>query len=81
METEHGFRVGDTAEAIKAAHGGRAVASAHKYEVAPAEYLTLWTRAPTDRDPRGIVYEIGTDARVKQIHAGGRSIQYVEGCL
>ena len=30
---------------------------------------------------RGIVYEVGLEGDVSQIHAGGPSIQYVEGCL
>jgi hypothetical protein len=41
-------------------------------------------RRPEDdvRDPaaRGR-YEIGLDNKVETIHAGGPSIQYVEGCL
>jgi hypothetical protein len=81
IETEHGFRVGDAAAEIKAAYGGRAVVAPHKYIPAPAEYITLWSSGPSASDPRGIVYEIGPDGRVKHIHAGGPSIQYVEGCL
>jgi hypothetical protein len=81
VETEHGFRVGDAADEIKAALGARAVASPHAYGASPSEYLTLWTRPPADPDPRGIVYEIGPDGRVMHVHAGGSSIQYVEGCL
>ena len=81
VETEHGFRVGDAAEEIKAAYGGRAVVSPHEYGHAPSEYITLWSRPLSAPDPRGIVYEIGPDGRVKNIHAGGPSIQYVEGCL
>ena len=81
VETEHGFRVGTAAGDIKAALGARAVATPHEYGEAPSEYLTVWVRPATDPDPRGIVYEIGPDGRVSQIHAGGASIQYVEGCL
>ena len=81
VETEHGFHVGDAAAEIKTALGARAVASPHEYGAPPSEYLTLWTRPPTDPDPRGIVYEIGPDGRVMHVHAGGSSIQYVEGCL
>lgn len=81
VETGHGFRVGTPAAAIKAALGSRVVATPHEYGEAPSEYLTAWIRPPTGADPRGIVYEIGADGRVAQVHAGGSSITYVEGCL
>lgn len=81
VETQDGFRVGDAAGEIKAAYGDRVVISPHEYGVAPAEYITLWIRPMSDIEPRGIVYEIGDDGRVKHIHAGGPSIRYVEGCL
>jgi hypothetical protein len=81
VKTEHGFGVGDAAGEIKAALGARVVASPHEYGEAPSEYLTVWVRPRTETDPRGIVYEIGADGRVSQVHAGGSSIQYVEGCL
>jgi hypothetical protein len=86
LKTDRGFGLGDTAAAIKAAYGPLAVASPHKYEDAPAEYITAWrgrppaADAPMPPDARGIVYEVGTDGRVRQIHAGGPSIGYVEGC-
>ena len=81
VKTEHGFGVGDTAAEIKASLGARAVATPHEYGEAPSEYLTVWLRPPSDPEPRGIVYEIGADGRVAQVHAGGASIQNVEGCL
>ena len=81
VRTEHGFGVGHTAGEIKAALGARAVASPHEYGESPSEYITVWVGASTDPEPRGIVYEIGSDGRVAQVHAGGPSIQYVEGCL
>lgn len=81
VETEHGFRVGDSAGEIKSALGAHAVASPHEYGEAPSEYLTVWVLPTTDPDPRGIVYEIGSDGRVAQVHAGRSSIRYVEGCL
>ncbi|MBB5659570.1 hypothetical protein [Brevundimonas halotolerans] len=84
--TDKGLRVGDTAERVKAAYGDRAIVTPHKYQDAPAEYVTVWTRAGgegyvEDENARGIVYEIGSDGTVMAIHAGGPSIQYVEGCL
>jgi hypothetical protein len=81
IETEHGFRVGSPSGDIKSALGARAVATPHEYGEAPSEYLTVWIRPASDPEPRGLVYEIGPDGRVTQVHAGGSSIQYVEGCL
>ena len=76
LKTARGFTIGDPGAAIKKAYGTAAQVTPHKYDPAPAEYITVWTQ----QDSRGIVYEIGTDGKVKQIHAGGPSIQYVEGC-
>jgi len=81
ITTERGFGVGDPAAPIKEAYGADAVVSPHKYSPAPAEYITVWRTAPGGPDARGLVYEIGPDGRVVHIHAGGPSIQYVEGCL
>ena len=86
ITTDKGLRVGDTAERVKAAYGGQAQVTPHKYQNAPAEYITVWSRGGgegyvEDETARGIVYEIGSDGTVMAIHAGGPSIQYVEGCL
>lgn len=81
VTTEEDFAVGDAASVLKAAYGDRAEVTPHKYVPAPAEYLTVWQTDPSGTDARGIVYEVGPDARVAHIHAGGPSIQYVEGCL
>jgi hypothetical protein len=83
--TDKGLRVGDTAERVKAAYGDQALVTPHKYQSAPAEYVTVWSRGGgegyiEDENARGIVYEIGSDGTVMAIHAGGPSIQYVEGC-
>ena len=80
VETEGGLSAGDTASAVIAHFGSRAVSGLHKYSPAPAGYITVWTVAPPAPAARGMVYEIGTDGRVQHIHAGGPSIQYVEGC-
>ena len=76
LKTARGFTVGDPAAAIKKAYGAEAQVTPHKYEPAPAEYITVWTTPGSS----GVVYEIGTDGHVRFIHAGGSSIQYVEGC-
>ncbi|MDQ8030162.1 MAG: hypothetical protein REJ23_15655 [Brevundimonas sp.] len=81
IETDRGFKIGDEASAIKAAYGAAAVVVPHKYESAPAEYITVWaTSDRTGPAARGIKYEIGMDGKVKSIAAGGASIEYVEGC-
>ena len=85
LKTDRGFGLGDSAAAIKTVYGTSATITPHKYQSAPAEYITAWTGpAPADMDPapnaRGIVYEIGADGNVATIHAGGPAIRYVEGC-
>ena len=85
IRTERGFGVGSTAEEIKAAYGGAVVSQPHKYSPAPAEDLFVWSNGGStgyvqDPDARGIRYEVGTDGRVTAVHAGGPSIQLVEGC-
>lgn len=81
VETEGGLAVGDSAARVRRHYGERVRASPHKYVAAPAEYLTVWSVAPPATDARGVVYEVGGDGLVARIHAGGPSIQYVEGCL
>jgi hypothetical protein len=86
LKTDQGLGLGDTAGAVKTAYGADAKASPHKYQDAPAEYITWWKGGPRsepyvqDETARGIVYEIDGAGKVGAIHAGGPSIQYVEGC-
>lgn len=86
LKTDKGIGLGDTAETVKTAYGAAAVASPHKYQDKPAEYITVWDGGPRtepyvqDEAARGIVYEIDGTGKVGAIHAGGPSIQYVEGC-
>ena len=87
VKTTDGAGVGDDGEALKARYGASARFSPHKYEAAPAGYLTTWPGADAllgtyvaDPAARGLVFEIGGDGKVAFIHAGGPSIQYVEGC-
>jgi hypothetical protein len=81
IRTSAGIQVGDSANVVLAAFGAEAITTPHKYLPAPAQYITVWRIAPPSPDARGTVYEIGQDDRVIHIHAGGPSIQYVEGCL
>ncbi len=86
VKTDRGFGLGDKADAVKAAYGAAAIASPHKYQDKPAEYITVWDGAPRtepyveDEAARGIVYEIDGTGGVGMIHVGGPAIQYVEGC-
>jgi hypothetical protein len=82
VATDAGFTIGDSAAAVQRHYGARADVTPHEYQSAPAKYITIWTRGrPPESSARGIVYEIGADDRIAYIHAGGPSIQYVEGCL
>lgn len=86
LKTADGFALGDDPAAIKTFYQTRATATPHKYQDKPAEYVTVWDGAPRTepyvQDPaaRGFVYEVDGTGKVGAIHAGGPSIQYVEGC-
>lgn len=87
LRTDRGFGVGSTAAEIKAAYGASALSEPHKY-VEGAEYITIWTTGgPTastpfveDPNARAIRYETNAQGFVTAVHAGGPSIQNVEGC-
>ena len=87
IQTDKGLRVGATAAQVRAAYGPAIRSGHHKYQDPPAEYLTAWTRGgagdeeAAPPDSRGIRYEVDQEGKVALIHAGGPSIQYVEGCL
>lgn len=81
IRTATGIQVGDPAAAVMTVLGAQAITTPHKYQDPPARYIAVWRTAPPTPDARGIVYEIGQDDRVMHIHAGGPSIEYVEGCL
>jgi hypothetical protein len=87
VKTERGLGIGAAASDVRAAYGAALVAEPHKYAEAPAEYLTIWdggAKPPAyveDPAARGLRYVIETGGKVATIHAGGPSIQYVEGCL
>lgn len=87
VRTDTGLHLGLSAARVRAAYGPALRAEPHKYADPPAEYLTVWARGGPGADgiagegSRGIRYEIGSDGNVATIHAGGDSIQYVEGCL
>lgn len=87
VKTADGVGVRDDGEQLKARYGAAATVTPHKYEGAPSAYVTVWPGKPqlqgayvTDPTARGLVFEIGQDGKVAFIHAGGPSIQNVEGC-
>lgn len=81
ITTPDGLRVGDSAAVVLRTVGARAEVVPHKYEAAPARYITVWAKAPDAKLRRGILYEIDGSDKVRAIRVGGPSIQYVEGCL
>ena len=81
VASDRGIAIGDDATAVRRAYGEAVQSSPHKYVAAPAAYLTIWSLEPPSPNARGLQYEVGQDGRVSRIHAGGPSIQYVEGCL
>jgi hypothetical protein len=87
VRTDRGLGLGATGAEVRAAYGKALHEGPHKYEEAPAEYLTIWAKDgprgdsyQTPATARGIRYEVGGKGKVQSIHAGGPSIQYVEGC-
>ena len=81
IATPDGLRVGDPAAVVLRTVGARAEIMPHKYEAAPARYITVWANAQDAKQRRGILYEIDGSDKVRAIRGGGPSIQYVEGCL
>ena len=87
IATSEGIRVGDPASAVTRAYGDRVYDAPHEYVGPQGRYLTIWTTGDTpapyveNEAARGIRYETDETGTVRTIHAGGPSIQYVEGCL
>lgn len=82
LKTDRGLSIGDTAAEVRRVLGVGLVVEPHKYESAPAEYLTAWSNADHDSPAaRGVKFTIGADGKVQSIAGGGPSISYVEGCL
>jgi hypothetical protein len=77
VTTPRGIGIGATEAAVRRAYPAGLVAEPHEYQSPPARYLTFWVRP----EVRGIRFETNESRRVATIHAGGSSIQYVEGCL
>ncbi|KQW83792.1 hypothetical protein [Brevundimonas sp. Root1279] len=81
IETDRALNIGDPAAEVKRVYGSAATVTPHKYQDAPAEYVTAWSSSDhTSPAARGVKYEIGGDGKVSGIAGGGPSIEYVEGC-
>jgi hypothetical protein len=76
ITTPRGIGIGATAAEVRRAYGRGLRAETHEYIGRPGEYLTFWTRVGA----KGVRFETGADRRVRVIHAGNGSIQYIEGC-
>lgn len=81
IRTPEDFGVGDSGSSVLEDYGSRASVGPHQYWPPPAKYITVWREESSDVDRRGIRYEIDTTGEVVHIHAGGPSIEYVEGCV
>jgi hypothetical protein len=77
IETDRGLKVGSQETDVRRIHGLDLSVETHKYDDEPAHYLTAWTVPGR----RGVRYETNQQGVVTVIHAGGKSIEYVEGCL
>ena len=77
MRTDGGFGLGAREADIRRAYGRNLRVETHKYDEEPAHYLTAWT-VP---GKRGVRFETDQKGVVTTIHAGSRSIEYIEGCL
>ncbi|GGE55367.1 hypothetical protein GCM10007276_35500 [Agaricicola taiwanensis] len=86
IKTDAGLGLGAELAAVESAYGAAAMVSPAKYDPAPAQDITIWTKGAAGEayvqnpDARGLRYEVGTGGKVTAIRAGGPSIQYVEGC-
>jgi hypothetical protein len=81
--TYGGIKVGDPATKVREVFGADVTALPHEYDDPPAEYLTIWMKAPgsaDDQSARGVRFETGMDGAITAIHAGGPAIELVEGC-
>ncbi len=77
LRTDRGLGVGSQEADVRRAYGGGLVITTAAYDDAPARDLTFWLPGKT----RGILYETDQKGRVRVIRAGGKAIEYIEGCL
>ena len=72
--TDKGLGIGATEAQVRAAYPNIET-QPHKY-VEGGKDLFAWT----EKDKRGVRYELDPQGKVTHIHAGDRTIAYVEGC-
>lgn len=75
IQTARGIGIGAGAAAVRKAYGKALKTERNTYLDPPAEYLTVWIKSGS-----GLRFEVDEKRKVYLIHAGGPSIQYVEGC-
>ena len=87
IKSDRGLGIGATAADVEKTYGETLIREPHKYQDPPAAYLTWWAKGRKgkeiwvrDSEARGIRYELDGRGKVESVHAGGPSIQYVEGC-
>lgn len=76
LTTPRGVAPGVSEAEVRTAYPTGLTASPHEYEAPPAKYLTFWTTVRRT----GVRFEINHKGSVEAVHAGTRSIEYVEGC-
>lgn len=76
LMTLRGIAPGASEAIVRNAYASGLAASPHAYEAPPARYLTFWTGGRRT----GVRFEINQRGFVEAVHAGTRSIEYVEGC-
>ena len=74
--TPRGIGVGATEADVRKAYDTGLQAEEHHYVGAPAEYLTYWLKPKAS----GVRFETDAQGKVSIIHAGGDSIELIEGC-
>ena len=77
VKTDRGVGIGDPEARVRSVYGLQLKSERHAYEDPPSKYLTWWE--PGSR--RGVRFEIGSDRKVEAVYAGGKAIEYIEGCL
>jgi hypothetical protein len=77
LRTDRGLGIGSSEEDVRRAYGSALQSQTAAYDEEPAHDLTFWIAGKK----RGILYETDQQGRVTFIRAGGKSIQYIEGCL